>query len=352
MRHAARQAADRLHALGVHQIRLGLRFLGQGVADALFQQFVDPLEVVLDPARVGHVESHADEADDLAARTEARTRKGLQPAVLPRAVAVARFKREGQFRGLSGKGLADQHILVVGVDVGAPVGGADAFVVAPHVFDVGLVDEGAAPILLRHPDQDRCGVGDVAETGLAFQNLGLGSGAFDLRPGPVGDVLDQTDLCRRPEAGAGRVHMQEGTKQAGSDDGGRDEGGDLACREGLNGMGGARVFCDIVDDDRQPFGQLSVHLTAELGDVVPAGKAGYALGPVPVHFELPVRGSELAVAHARDGQHSPQDAVDVIHDGLGIVQVAHAVGQLQQEALAAFLPGKGVQGLSGRRDVE
>ena len=64
--HPAGQAADGLHALGVHQILFGPGFLLQRFGDLFRQQFVDALEVLFGPLGFVDVEGHADEADHLA----------------------------------------------------------------------------------------------------------------------------------------------------------------------------------------------------------------------------------------------------------------------------------------------
>ena len=333
---AAGQPPDRFHALGVHQVGLGLGLLGEGLADALLEQFVDALEVflgllgvgdveagaditlegagrveawhalraqpalaegrMLDPhhglelvpgiegaeegqgedldvigvdeaypaivadlirvdveeglvafvgeddagAFVGHpdeggravgngaetgfglgqqslcltcvgdVEGHADEADDLSAGAEARAGEGLDPAIFAVVVLVAGLKRERLTGSFAGDRLLHQAVLIVGMDVGAPVGGAHGLVVAAHEGDVGLVDEGALAILLGHPDQHRGGVGYSAETGLALGHFGLGARAFDLDPCPLGDVVDQAQFVCGPDARLDRRNVQEG----------------------------------------------------------------------------------------------------------------------------------------------
>ena len=57
VRHPAGQPSDRLHPLGVHQLGLGLGLFDQGFVDPLFQQFVDPLQIVLGPFGVGDVQT-------------------------------------------------------------------------------------------------------------------------------------------------------------------------------------------------------------------------------------------------------------------------------------------------------
>ena len=64
----------------------------------------------------------------------------------------------------------------------APVAGSRVLIAATMIGDIGLVDEGACPILLGHPDQDGSGIGDVAEPAftLAQGRLGaFGSGDID-----------------------------------------------------------------------------------------------------------------------------------------------------------------------------
>ena len=80
VRHAPGQAADGLHALGVHQIGLGLGLFGQGCSDPLLKQFVDPLQILLGALGVGDVEVGADIALERATCVEAGDALAAKPA--------------------------------------------------------------------------------------------------------------------------------------------------------------------------------------------------------------------------------------------------------------------------------
>ncbi len=81
--HAAGEAADGLHALGVHQVLLGPGFLLQGFGDLFGQQFIDALEVLFGPLGLVDIEGHAHEADDLAMGVQSGAGERAQPAIFP-----------------------------------------------------------------------------------------------------------------------------------------------------------------------------------------------------------------------------------------------------------------------------
>ena len=221
------------------------------------------LQAGLRLADVGDVEGHAHEADDLFAVPEAGSGEGLQPAVFAVVTQIPRLHGEGLAGGLAGEGLLQHPLLVVRMDDGAPVQ-QPRFLVGPSaVGDIGLVGEGAGPILPGHPDQHGGRVGDGAEPLLAFPDLGLGPGAFDLAPGSRGDILDQLHLLVRPVPDAGIVGVEKGAQTPAADQGRAHQRAGLQPLEQFGGSPGAGILADIGNADRPPGGEIGDQVGSE-----------------------------------------------------------------------------------------
>jgi len=300
---------------------------------------------------LGHVEGHADEADHLRA-ADARPRKRLQPAPLAVMSTIAGLQREGRARGLAGHGFAQDARLVVGMDRHAPVQVARRLIAGAIEIDVGLVDEAAAPVLARHPDQDGGGVGDDAEPLFALAGLVLGAGAFDLGPGAGGDLLDQADLRLGPGAGPRGVDIEEAAQSTVADQRRADQGAGLDGVEGVGEVGGAGVLANILDLDGAAVGQVCDQPLAEgVQAEMPPG-AGDAGGPVAGHGHNAGRLIDLAVADPVGVQQAAERALDLAHDLVGIGLVAQPVAEVQQKCMATFRPRGRLQRRMAVGDVE
>ena len=178
MGHAAGQPPDRLHSLGMHQVGLGLGLFREGLTDALFQQFVDPLQVLFGALGLSDVEVGPDIALIFSCRVKARQAFAAQPALAQRRVddtdqafeTITTLDRCGEGQ--------TEWPGVIRMDQPPP---------ALRHFGVGLdAEEDAVPAVgeagvslgVEHPDQGRGAVGDGAKPRLRLHQT-----VFGLDPG-------------------------------------------------------------------------------------------------------------------------------------------------------------------------
>ncbi len=193
------------------------------------------------------------------------------------------------------------------------------------------VGTGVAAQLVAPRDQE----GLVA---LALLERGLGAGAGERRPGPLGQLLAQRDLVARPAARGGVEHRDHADRAAFLDDRHVDAGAHAHQVGGaLDGIVGAAAERAIVLDDAALVpgiaggerGECLVEVEAARGVLL-----ADAVRDVEHVERARVAVHRLAIEDVRDAEMLGKDARERRQDRIGVGQVARAVVEGAQHRLA------------------
>ena len=156
------------------------------LADPLFEDFVQPAQIVLGLLGGGDVVGDADEADMLTGRIPARLGFRPQPSPLAVGAFVAGLQHKRLERGFSRDLLLQDARQVLRMQRLAPVEHDGLVERQSEEIEIGLVGEGTRAVELGDPDRHGRAVGDQAKALLAFPQDFLGQH-------PVGDVDMRAD---------------------------------------------------------------------------------------------------------------------------------------------------------------